>query len=299
MGTTNDVLRVLHRIEKALERIEKKLDEVIKENRTLKTELKAHTEAVSTTKTQLEELQEVKKDLESKLSVLQKELNRVKEQNSKLAEEKRTLEEQNSELNAEISTLKSQLDEKERMIKKLGKEIAAFKETAEVTYKEEVEGLRKELEEYKSKLDAITIEKDKLEKERNKLERDLEGIKLERDELKEKVDEVKDIIMKFEELKKQTVIQEVLLKKNVQYHSYSLLSKKIAQGQEKISAKELGYKRGDISLAAWLENYYGDLQKEGLVQFEIKAGGGFPEGWIIVTEKGKRLFKEAERAVFK
>ena len=78
-----------------------------------------------------------------------------------------------------------------------------------------------------------------------------------------------------------------------------MLSKKIAQGQEKISAKELGYKRGDISLAAWLENYYGDLQKEGLVQFEIKAGGGFPEGWIIVTEKGKRLFKEAERAVFK
>ena len=27
MGTTNDVLRVLHRIEKTLERIEKKLDE--------------------------------------------------------------------------------------------------------------------------------------------------------------------------------------------------------------------------------------------------------------------------------
>jgi DNA-binding PadR family transcriptional regulator len=51
-----------------------------------------------------------------------------------------------------------------------------------------------------------------------------------------------------------------------------------------------------ISLAAWLDKFFLDLEQEGLVILQRKAGGGLPSATIDVTEKGRKLFEEAKQA---
>ena len=88
------------------------------------------------------------------------------------------------------------------------------------------------------------------------------------------------------------------MKRIPQYSAIRILSEKISQWIFKISAEELGYRMGDVSLAAWLTNFFGDLKDQGIIDFEIESTKGFPRGWIVVTDKGKKLFVELRNKIF-
>ena len=103
----------------------------------------------------------------------------------------------------------------------------------------------------------------------------------------------------LEKISRQEAILGVLLRKNEQYQSFKIFSQKIAEGKFKVNAEELGFKFGEISLGAWLDKFYGDMQKDGLVKIDVITGKGFPKGWIIITEKGKQLFLAAQEELFK
>ncbi|MHA1713121.1 MAG: hypothetical protein ACTSW4_03635, partial [Candidatus Ranarchaeia archaeon] len=75
----------------------------------------------------------------------------------------------------------------------------------------------------------------------------------------------------------------------------SNLATRIAEGKHKLTAKELGYSPiVGISLAAWIDRFFTELEQDGLVVINRSSGGGMPSATIQVTEKGLSRLKEVQ-----
>ncbi len=174
---------------------------------------------------------------------------------------------------------------------------------------------REELEEKIKELNELTA---KLQERNALLEKQLTQQKEANERIISELNSVKETILRLQQekyalekqvalnIKKATFYDKMImqvsildefLKNNPQYAAIKILSQKIAEGSFKISAEELGYQRG-ISLAAWLTNMFGALKEQGLVDFQIESSGGFPKGWIIVTDKGKKVLIELRNRIF-
>ncbi|MFW9986499.1 MAG: hypothetical protein ACFFDJ_08055, partial [Candidatus Odinarchaeota archaeon] len=91
-------------------------------------------------------------------------------------------------------------------------------------------------------------------------------------------------------------IQDILLKKDQHYIVLTAFATKIVEGKYRVGAKELGFAPSlGISLAAWLDKFFLDLQEEGLVSIHRTAGRGLPSADIEVSKKGRELFEEAKQ----
>jgi chromosome segregation ATPase len=191
----------------------------------------------------------------------------------------------------ELSSAKQRIQQLEEQTRQL--------QTALATTEKRAAASSQELEELKAKeakLAKVGTERDSLSKEKAQLEKQLANALA-------KIDKMQADYAKFETLKNRlqflearSHVQDILLQKDEHYIVLTTLAGKIVEGKYSCSAKELGYSpTAGISLAAWLDKFFLDLEQEELVVLQRKAGGGLPTATIDVTEKGRALFEEAKQ----
>jgi len=282
-------------IELFLNQVKKQLDELSKENQALKEKNIALLK-------QIEKMEREKTVTLEKINELQEEIKKRDEQMKqlleKLLEYKSKLEQQS------VAVQPSQ--EIENLTRKLNSIKAAY--AMELKRREDLEEKIKELETLTAKLQErnaflekqLALQKERNEKVVNELNNVKEAIlKLQQEKYaleKQVALNIRKATL-YDKMIMQVAILDEFLKNNPQYAAIKILSQKIAEGSFKISAEELGYQRG-ISLGAWLKNMFGALKDNGLVDFQIDSSKGFPKGWIIITEKGKRTFIELRNKIF-
>jgi len=219
-------------------------------------------------------LKEELTDLKSKFVLISK----TSEERSKEAEEVlnlvRKMKEDYLKLKEENSKLKSKLSE-------------SLRNYEETLYKIKV---------YEEKIKELSSENETLRGEILKMNELTKGM---RDEINKLKEELNEVYLYKEEYMRSVMrrnIMEILLANDPRYASFMLFADKVARGIFEVYAEEVGYRGEGISLAAWLSNFYGDLERNGLVEIEVKTEGGYPKGIIRVTERGKKLFIEARKS---
>ena len=152
------------------------------------------------------------------------------------------------------------------------------------------------LEEEQLGLKELTKDRDAISKDREDLERRLEEALAEIEKMKEEYARFAEIRDRLEMLETRISIQDILLQKNQQYLVLTAFATKIVEGKSRVGAKEIGFAPAlGISLAAWLDNHFLELQEEGVVSIHRTAGRGLPSADIEVSKKGQQLFEEAKQ----
>ena len=152
-----------------------------------------------------------------------------------------------------------------------------------------------ELEEQQKTLKELTKDRDTISKEREDLEKQLEKALAEIERMKEDYSRFAEIRDRLAALEARSRIQDILLQKDQHYIVLTTFATKIVEGKYRVSAKELGFSPTlGVSLAAWLDKFFLDLQEEELVAIHRTAGRGLPSADIEVSDKGRQLFEEAK-----
>jgi chromosome segregation ATPase len=191
----------------------------------------------------------------------------------------------------ELSSAKQRIQQLEEQTRQL--------QTALATTEKRAAASSQELEELKAKeakLAKVGTERDSLSKEKAQLEKQLADALGKIDKMQADYARVETLKNRLQFLEARSHVQDILLQKDEHYIVLTTLAGKIVEGRYSCSAKELGYSpTAGISLAAWLDKFFLDLEQEELVVLQRKAGGGLPTATIDVTEKGRALFEEAKQ----
>ncbi|MHA1859587.1 MAG: hypothetical protein ACTSVF_00595 [Candidatus Asgardarchaeia archaeon] len=257
----------------------------------------------------VEELQSIIKGKDEEISRLNGEIDEMRRTLMQRESEVLSLKEELTEMKSKLALLSKTSEERSKEAEEVLNLVRKMKEDY-LRVKEENSKLENELSEilkkydealykvkvYEEKIKELSSENETLKGELTKMN---ELTKEMRDEINKLREELNEIYMYKEEYVRSVMrkdVMEILLTNDPRYASFVLFADKIARGVFEVNAEEIGYKREGISLAAWLSNFYGDLEKKGLVEIEVKTEGGYPKGIIKVTEKGKRLFIEARKS---
>jgi len=289
---TDELQLFIEQLSEQLKDIERRNKTLQEENQRLQNYIRALQQSKELTESEIASLRQQIEERDKKIKELLSALLTYKEQFEKLQAQKREVfyDERISEYEAKLNKLKVEY---------------AFEHEQRVKLEQQLKELRNELESVKSENKAWKERYTTLEEKTKKVNAELLKIRdfllalqKEKQELEQEASRNIQKAAEYDKLIVQLGILDELMMNNPQYAALRILSNKIAEGVFKISAEELGYRHGDISLAAWFENLFGYLKKKGLVDFEIEAGRGFPKGWLVVTEKGKSLFFEVRKRIF-
>lgn len=191
----------------------------------------------------------------------------------------------------ELSSAKQRIQQLEEQTRQLQIALSTAEKQA-ATSSQELE----ELKAKESKLAKVGTERDSLSKEKARLEKQLADALAKIDKMQADYAKFETVKNRLQFLEARSHVQDILLQKDQHYIVLTTLAGKIVEGKYSCSAKELGYSPTvGISLAAWLDKFFLDLEQEGLVVLQRKAGGGLPTATIDVTEKGRALFEEAKQ----
>ncbi|MHA1596698.1 MAG: hypothetical protein ACTSWV_03630, partial [Candidatus Asgardarchaeia archaeon] len=222
--------------------------------------IKGKDEEISRLNGEIDEMRRALMQRESEVLSLKEELTEMK---SKLALLSRTSEERSKEAEEVLNLVRKMKEDYLRVKEensKLENELSEIlKKYDEALYKVKV---------YEEKIKELSSENETLKGELTKMN---ELTKEMRDEINKLREELNEIYMYKEEYVRSVMrkdVMEILLTNDPRYASFVLFADKIARGVFEVNAEEIGYKREGISLAAWLSNFYGDLEKEGLVEIE-------------------------------
>ncbi len=182
-----------------------------------------------------------------------------------------------AEANKQIADLESQLQE-----------MSSLKEAHEAKIAD--------LEERQKGLQAVSKDRDALSKDKEDLEKQLEKALAEIEKMKEEYARFAEVRDRLQALEARSRIQDILLKKDQHYIVLTTFATKIVEGKYNVSAKDLGFSPSlGISLAAWLDKFFLDLQEEELVTIHRTVGRGLPSANVEVNKKGRQLFEEAKQ----
>ena len=287
--------------QRILQEITKQMDDLNRENQELRTKNKQLLQ-------QLKGIEKAKKITEEKLKKLEEDIrerdDKIKQVLVKLMEYKKRLEElkeiavppkppedKTKLLEQQLNSLRAEYvmatDKNERLVKRLEELNQKIK-----MYEEENERLKQQISQQHIQNEKIVAE---LEKVKNVLVR----LKKEKNSLERQAAKNITKATEFDKLIMQISVLDEFMKNNPQYAALRILSSKISEGVFEVSADELGYHRDSgISLAAWLTNIFGHLKDMGLVDFRIDTSQGYPRGFIVVTDKGKKIFIELRNKLF-
>ena len=191
----------------------------------------------------------------------------------------------------ELSSAKQRIQELEEQTRQLQTALSTAEKRAATSSKE-----LEELKAKEAKLAKVGTERDSLSKEKAQLEKQLADALAKIDKMQSDYAKFETVKNRLQFLEARSHVQDILLQKDQHYIVLTTLAGKIVEGKYSCSAKELGYSPSvGISLAAWLDKFFLDLEQEGLVVLQRKAGGGLPSATIDVTEKGRALFEEAKQ----
>ncbi len=204
---------------------------------------------------------------------------------------------------AEIDTevldgMKQELAEAKKEAAKTVKQLGTLEAQIEelTSLNESYEDKIADLEEEQKKLKGLTKDRDDISKEKDELEKRLEKALAEIEKMKEDYAKFAEIRDRLQMLEARSHVQDILLKKDQHYIVLTTFATKIVEGKIRCDAKELGFSPTlGVSLAAWLDKFFLDLQEEELVSIHRTAGRGLPSAEIEVTEKGRQLFEEAKQ----
>lgn len=196
-----------------------------------------------------------------------------------------------AELQRELSTSKSTIEAVNNQVADLEAQVQKL-----TTLKESQEQKIAALEEEQLGLKELTKDRDTISKDKEDLERRLEEALAEIEKMKEEYARFAEIRDRLEMLETRIGIQDILLQKNQQYLVLTAFATKIVEGKSRVGAKEIGFAPAlGISLAAWLDTHFLELQEEGVVSIHRTAGRGLPSADIEVSKKGQQLFEEAKQ----
>ncbi len=315
----SELIRVREESQKVLNERDAAVKQVIE----LNAKLAAATAAASTAEASTVA---TKKELDSQISSLREQLEQARQAEAaakkELASVSSSMEEMQSQLEklqSERDTAKAQLEEVKAQAEKeavslgeIQQELAATKKEAATaskqvadleaqvqqltSLKETQEQKIAALEEEQLRLKELTKDREVISKDKEDLERRLEEALAEIEKMKEEYAQFAEIRDRLEMLETRISIQDILLQKNQQYLVLTAFATKIVEGKSRVGAKEIGFAPSlGISLAAWLDNHFLELQEEGVVAIHRTAGGGLPSAEIEVSKKGQQLFEEAKQ----
>lgn len=278
-----------------IQNLSKRIKEIEKVNASLKEENKKLSDLLSTyknnelkAKSEIERLNKIIQERDEKIKQLLATVLHYKDELSKLS--KGIEEEPQKDYEALLNRFKAEYAiERE-------KRLEIEKAFAELNKK--LSNLQNEKIELEMKNKVLKNENEKIKTELSKLQNLLVTMQQEKQMLENEVSKNIKKATEYDKLVVQLGILDELLKNNPQYSALRILSSKISEGQFKISAEELGYRHGDLSLAAWFNNLFGHLKQMNIIDFEIESGRGFPKGWVIITETGKQLFINVRKKIF-
>lgn len=286
----NEIQMLLQQVKKQLETVTKENLELKEENQRLMKKLEEMTKSQKVNKEKIKDLESEIKKRDEKIKQLMTGLMKYKSEIERLGPQGKVIDHEKEELEKAINLLKAEYTLEVQKNISLSNKIEELNAIILDLRNKNAE-LENKLKELKEKNKKIVTELEnvrdvllKLQKEKQMMEREA-AIYIRK-------------ATEYDKLTMQIHILDELMKRNPQYSAIRILSEKISQGIFKISAEELGYRMGDVSLAAWLTNFFGDLKDQGIIDFEIESTKGFPRGWIVVTDKGKKLFVELRNKIF-
>jgi chromosome segregation ATPase len=269
----------------------KELEDQVK---SLTTELEQAREANKVLEQRLQEESNKLEASETKLETVEKEVVDLKESVTQLEEVKAEAEagtEKVAEIQQELETAKAETVKANKQIADLEAQLEEM-----TSLKESQESRIAELEEEQKGLKAVSKDRDTLSKDKEDLEKQLERARAELEKMKEDYARFAEVRDRLNALEARSQIQDILLKKDQHYIVLTAFATKIVEGKYNVSAKELGFSPSlGISLAAWLDKFFLDLQEEDLVSIHRTAGRGLPSANIEVSDKGRELFEEAKQ----
>lgn len=269
----------------------KKLEDQVK---SLTTELEQAQEANKVLEQRLQEESKKLEASEAKLESVEKEVVDLKGSVTRLEEVKAEAQaetEKVAEIQQELKTAKAETVKANKQIADLEAQLEEM-----TSLKESQESRIAELEEEQKGLQAVSKDRDVLSRDKEDLEKQLERARAELEKMKEDYARFAEIRDRLNALEARSQIQDILLKKDQHYIVLTTFASKIVEGKYNVSAKELGFSPSlGISLAAWLDKFFLDLQEEELVSIHRTAGRGLPSANIEVSDKGRALFEEAKQ----
>ncbi len=254
--------------------------------------------------------------LSEQIGELQAERQRMSSELATSQEEKQLLERQVAELQRDLEEVRQQLVTTEQTggewgarVAELEKQVQELTELRE-THLQRIAELEAQLADALRRLDEIQAsdreaqlmeEKAKLEEvnrllkaENVQLEQELEQTQQRLVETQEQIVELAEARERLRWMESREKVRNILLQKNQLYTILTRLASLIMEGKYICSSTELGYSSSSgISLAAWLDRHFLELEEDGLVIIHRQAGGGMPSASIEVTEKGRQIFEEA------
>jgi len=253
---------------------------------------------------QLQKAQEAEVEANKEMQPLTAELEKLRFEHERLKAERDTARQQleadtkkletaqlaPSSSKEEITTSKQELAESSKRVKDLEAQITKL-----TSLKESHEQKISDLEEQQKTLKELTQDRDDISKAREDLEKQLEKALAEIERMKEEYSRFSEIRDRLAALEARSRIQDILLQKDQHYIVLTTFATKIVEGKYRVSAKELGFSPTlGVSLAAWLDKFFLDLQEEELVSIHRTVGRGLPSADIEVSDKGRSLFEEAK-----
>lgn len=233
------------------------------------------------------ELETLKKQLEEALA--DKQL--TSEELTKIQETSKTLDEKALKLGKSLSTAEKQIKASNARVSDLEAQVTELLDTKETQLQQIAQ-----LEEDQKTLKDVAKLRDELSKDKEGLEKQLADALAQIEKMKEDYARFEEIKDRLELLEARVQIQDILLQKDQHYIVLTALATKIVEGKYQVSAKDLGFSPTmGVSLAAWLDKFFLDLQEEELVAIHRTAGKGLPSADIEVTKKGRELFEEAKQ----
>ncbi len=251
---------------------------------------------------QVEELQAERQQMSAELATSQ--------------EEKQLLENQIEELKRDLERTIQQLETTEQTGGEWGARVAELeKQVQELTdlretHLQRIADLEAQLADALRRLDEMQAadRESQLQEEKTRLEEtnkllQAENVQLEQEleqaqqrlvETQEQIVELTEARERLRWMESREKVRSILLQKNQLYTILTRLASFIMEGRYICSSGELGYSStSGISLAAWLDRHFLELEEDGLVIIHRQAGGGMPSASIEVTEKGRQIFEEA------
>ena len=284
-----------------MQQVTRQLEEINKENKELKAKnisLMKHLKEVEKDKQITEErLKELQQEIKERDNKIKQVITKLIEYRNKLEELKKGMgaakvpEEKTSQLEQEINSLKA-----EHVIVK-DKNVKLTKHLEELNQK--IRRYEEENGELKAKVAQQNVQNEQIAAELEKVKNVLVRLQEEKSNLEKQIAQNISKATRFDKLIMQISILDEFMKNNPQYAALRILSDKISEGKFEVMAEELGYrKEAGVSLAAWLTNMFGHLKDMELVDFKIETSEGYPKGYIVVTDKGKRAFIDLRNKLF-
>ncbi|MFW9934548.1 MAG: hypothetical protein ACFFDU_03330 [Candidatus Thorarchaeota archaeon] len=277
------------------------LEQAHEANKILEQRLQEESKKLEVSETKLETVEKEVVDLKESVTQLEEVKAEAEAGTEKVAEIQQELETAKAEVQTgteKVAEIQQELETAKAETVKANKQIADLEAQLEkmTSLKESQESRIAELEEEQKGLKAVSKDRDTLSKDKEDLETQLERARTELEKMKEDYARFAEIRDRLNALEARSQIQDILLKKDQHYIVLTTFATKIVEGKYNVSAKELGFSPSlGISLAAWLDKFFLDLQEEDLVSIHRTAGRGLPSANIEVSDKGRELFEDAKQ----